>query len=37
VETRLIELSATGARIEHGNLLRPGVACVLELPGSLGA
>ena len=36
VETRLIELSASGARIEHGNLLRPGVACVLELPGSLG-
>jgi PilZ domain len=36
VVTRLIEISATGARIEHGNLLRPGVACVLELPGSFG-
>lgn len=36
VETRLIELSALGTRIEHSNLLRPGVGCVLELPESLG-
>ena len=37
VETRLIELSASGARIEHGNLLLSGVACLLELPGSFGS
>jgi hypothetical protein len=37
VEARLLDLSPTGARIEHANLLRPGFTCVLELPPSLGA
>jgi hypothetical protein len=36
VETRLIDLSAMGARIAHANMLSPGCACVLELPESLG-
>jgi len=33
---RLLDLGATGARIEHHNLLRPGFACTLELPTALG-
>lgn len=37
VETRVIDLGLTGARIEHSNMLQPGCACVLELPESLGA
>jgi hypothetical protein len=36
VETRLIDLSAMGARIAHANMLSPGCACVLELSESLG-
>jgi hypothetical protein len=32
----VLDLSATGARIEHPNLLRPGFACTLEFPQSLG-
>ena len=37
VETRVIDLGLTGARIEHSNMLQPGCTCVLELPESLGA
>jgi hypothetical protein len=33
---RLLDLGATGARIEHNNLLRPGFTCTLELPTTLG-
>jgi hypothetical protein len=36
LEARLIDLSASGARIQHQNLLRPGFACTLEFPASLG-
>ena len=36
VETRVIDLGVTGARIEHSNMLQPGCTCVLELPESLG-
>jgi hypothetical protein len=36
VDVRVLDLSATGARIEHSNLLRPGFTCALELPQSLG-
>jgi hypothetical protein len=36
LETRLLDLGTTGARIEHGNLLRPGFTCTLELPSALG-
>ena len=36
VETRLIDLSAMGARIAHATMLSPGCTCVLELPESLG-
>ncbi len=36
VETRVIDLGLTGARIEHSNMLQPGCTCVLELPESLG-
>lgn len=34
---RLIDLSLNGARVEHLNILRPGTACSLELPASLGS
>lgn len=36
LEARLLDLGTTGARIEHHNLLRPGFACTLELPSTLG-
>ena len=36
LEARLLDLGTTGARIEHRNLLRPGFACTLELPTTLG-
>ncbi|HTU03629.1 MAG TPA: PilZ domain-containing protein, partial [Candidatus Sulfotelmatobacter sp.] len=35
LEARLLDLSSTGARIEHRNLLRPGFTCTLEFPTSL--
>lgn len=35
LEATLIDLSASGARIQHQNLLRPGFACTLEFPVSL--
>jgi hypothetical protein len=34
---RLLDLSLNGARVEHLNILRPGTACSLELPASLGS
>ena len=37
VAIRLIDLSATGARLEHSNTLRPGYRCVLEFPQNLAA
>lgn len=36
-EVRLLDLSLKGARIEHLDLLRPGVPCHLELPPGLGS
>lgn len=32
-----MDLSITGARIEHGELLRPGSACAFQLPPAIGA
>ncbi len=34
---RLLDLSLTGARLEHEQLLRPGRTCAIELPASLGS
>jgi hypothetical protein len=36
LDAHLLDLSSTGARIEHHNLLRPGMLCALELPPSVG-
>jgi hypothetical protein len=36
IEARLLDLSSTGARIEHSNVLRPGFQCTLEFPAALG-
>ncbi len=36
LEATLIDLSVSGARIQHRNLLRPGFACTLEFPAVLG-
>ncbi len=36
-EVRLLDLSRDGARIEHLDLFRPGVACPLELPPPVGS
>jgi hypothetical protein len=36
VEVRLVDLSLTGARIEHWGLLNPGAPCELRLPAPLG-
>jgi hypothetical protein len=36
LDVRLIDLSTTGARIEHGELLRPGSACAFQLPPAIG-
>lgn len=36
VEVRILDLSASGARIEHFDLLRPGVTYMFELPLALG-
>lgn len=35
LDARLLDMSSTGAKIEHYNLLRPGFACTLELPPGL--
>lgn len=37
LDVRLIDLSVTGARIEHGELLRPGSACTFQLPPAIGS
>ena len=37
VEFRLLDLSATGARIEHQALLRPGSRCTLQVPAPSGS
>lgn len=37
LEVRLLDLSATGARIAHLDLLRPGVIYAFQLPPALGA
>ena len=34
---RLVDLSPTGARIAHLDLLRPGFRCTIELPAAGGA
>lgn len=36
VESNLLDLSATGARIEHFGLLRKGTTCSFEFPAELG-
>jgi len=36
-EVRLLDLSRDGARIEHLDVFRPGVACALELPPPFGS
>jgi hypothetical protein len=36
IEVQVLDLSATGARVEHGGLLRPGTVCTFELPPALG-
>ena len=36
LEVRLVDLSVTGARIEHGELLRPGSRCTFHLPPAIG-
>jgi len=37
LEVRLVDLSATGARIEHDHPLTPGVACTFQFPPTLGS
>jgi len=37
LEVRFVDLSLTGARIEHVSWLLPGSACTLELPPALGS
>lgn len=37
LDARLLDLSITGARIEHQNLLRPGFICAIELPPTLAS
>ncbi len=36
-EVRLLDLSLTGARLEHEQLLRPGGTCTVELPPTFGS
>jgi hypothetical protein len=36
LDVRLLDVSLTGARIEHSDLLRPGSSCTLELPAAAG-
>jgi hypothetical protein len=35
LDAHLVDLSSTGARIEHSNLLRPGFTCTLEFPHAI--
>jgi hypothetical protein len=37
LEVRLVDLSVTGARIEHSELLRPGSACAFQFPPAIGS
>lgn len=37
LEVRLVDLSITGARIEHGEILRPGSRCTFHLPPAVGS
>ncbi len=37
VNVRLVDLSKTGARIEHSEILRPGATYAFELPPALGS
>ena len=37
LEVRFLDLSLTGARIEHVSWLQPGSACTLEFPPTLGS
>jgi hypothetical protein len=37
LEVRLVDLSVTGARIEHGELLRPGSHCTFHMPPAVGS
>jgi len=37
LDVRLVDVSLTGARIEHRDVLRPGSTCTFEFPPALGA
>ena len=37
LSARLVDMSLTGARIEHLDILRPGFHCTVELPKAIGA
>lgn len=37
LEVRLVDLSVTGARIEHRELLRPGSACAFQFPPAIAS
>lgn len=37
LEVKLVDLSVSGARIEHGDLLRPGSSCAFEFPPAIGS
>lgn len=37
LEVRLVDLSFNGARIEHGDLLRPGSTCAFQFPPAIGS
>lgn len=37
LDIRIVDLSLTGARIEHLNPLRPGTPCTCELPPAIGS
>ena len=37
LEVRLVDLSVSGARIEHDELLRPGSRCTFQLPPAVGS
>lgn len=37
LDVRLLDLSLAGARIEHLDLLRPGLPCTLKVPAAIGS
>ncbi len=37
LDVRLVDLSLTGARIEHRDVLQPGSTCTFEFPPTLGS